>query len=103
MTHEDTFRKLALSFPGASEKPHFERTSFRVKGKIFATLAENTNIATLNLSTPDQADFCSIEKQAVCPAPNNWGQKGWTLVELNHITEELALEMLTAAFKKITA
>jgi hypothetical protein len=32
------FRKLALSMPGAHEEPHFERTSFRVGKKIFATM-----------------------------------------------------------------
>jgi hypothetical protein len=30
----DTFRKLALSFPEATEEPHFEKTSFRVKRKF---------------------------------------------------------------------
>jgi hypothetical protein len=30
-------RRFALSLPGASEEPHFELTSFRVRGKIFAT------------------------------------------------------------------
>ena len=30
-------RKLALALPEAVEAPHFERTSFRVRGKIFAT------------------------------------------------------------------
>jgi hypothetical protein len=32
------FRKFALSLPGAHEEPHFERTSFRVGKKIFATM-----------------------------------------------------------------
>lgn len=30
-------RKFALSLPEATEEPHFEMTSFRVGGKIFAT------------------------------------------------------------------
>ena len=30
-------RRYALSLPGTREEPHFERTSFRVRGKIFAT------------------------------------------------------------------
>jgi len=34
----DAARNFALSLPGASEEPHFEMTSFRVKGKIFATV-----------------------------------------------------------------
>ncbi|HWE29943.1 MAG TPA: MmcQ/YjbR family DNA-binding protein [Polyangia bacterium] len=32
------FRKLVLSLPEASEAPHFERASFRVGKKIFATM-----------------------------------------------------------------
>jgi len=30
-------RKFALSLPEATEQPHFESTSFRVRGKIFVT------------------------------------------------------------------
>jgi hypothetical protein len=35
---EDDVRRLALALPGTSEAPHHERTSFRVAGKIFATM-----------------------------------------------------------------
>ena len=31
-------RKFALSLPETTEVPHFEYTSFRVRGKIFATV-----------------------------------------------------------------
>ena len=30
-------RQLALALPGSIEAPHFQSTSFRVRGKIFAT------------------------------------------------------------------
>jgi hypothetical protein len=30
-------RRIAMSLPEVTEEPHFESTSFRVKGKIFAT------------------------------------------------------------------
>ena len=33
----DEARALALSLPEAAEAPHFDYTSFRVRGKIFAT------------------------------------------------------------------
>jgi hypothetical protein len=35
------FRKLALSMPDAVEVPHFERTSFRIGKKIFATMTRD--------------------------------------------------------------
>ena len=31
----NTFRKLALSFEDATEQPHFEKISFRIKNKVF--------------------------------------------------------------------
>ena len=31
-------RRFALSLPEASEEPHFDMSSFRVRGKIFATV-----------------------------------------------------------------
>lgn len=36
-TQED-IRRVALSLPEAVEQPHFDRPSFRIAGKIFATL-----------------------------------------------------------------
>ena len=33
----DQVRSYALSLPAATEEPHFDRTSFRVRGKIFVT------------------------------------------------------------------
>ena len=34
----DTARRFALSLPETTEEPHFDLSSFRVKGKIFATV-----------------------------------------------------------------
>ncbi len=34
----DQVRRFALTLPEATEEPHFDFTSFRVKGKIFATV-----------------------------------------------------------------
>ena len=38
MSDLDRVRRFALSLPGATEEPHFEMSSFRVRGKIFATV-----------------------------------------------------------------
>lgn len=40
MTLENV-RRIAMSLPEVTEEPHFEYTSFRVKGKIFATAPPN--------------------------------------------------------------
>lgn len=57
MVSIDTFRKLALSFPETTEEPHFEKTSFRVRKKIFATYDDESKRATIKLTEIDQDTF----------------------------------------------
>jgi hypothetical protein len=41
----DAVRRFALSLPEVTEEPHFHLSSFRVRGKIFATVPpENTHL-----------------------------------------------------------
>ncbi|MEO8416618.1 MAG: MmcQ/YjbR family DNA-binding protein [Ginsengibacter sp.] len=58
------FKALALSFPGTIEKPHFDRTAFKVINKrIFATLHEESKSANIVLPLKDQDVFCAINKE----------------------------------------
>jgi hypothetical protein len=45
--NQDDVRALALSLPEAVEQPHFDRASFRVRGKIFATLPPGGELVVL--------------------------------------------------------
>ena len=50
MKQIDYLRHIALSFPNTTELPHFEKTSFRVKNKIFVIYDEKNNRACVKLS-----------------------------------------------------
>jgi hypothetical protein len=52
MTPDDV-RALALALPETTEQPHFERTSFRVAGKIFATMPPDGETANVLLGEED--------------------------------------------------
>jgi hypothetical protein len=52
MTPDDV-RALALALPETTEQPHFERTSFRVRGKIFATMPPDGHTANVLLREED--------------------------------------------------
>jgi hypothetical protein len=84
MVSIETFRKLALSFENAEEKPHFDRTSFRAP-QIFATLVEKEALACLMLSPVDQSVFCAFDKSVIYPVPDKWGKNGATYFELNKV------------------
>lgn len=101
MVSIDTFRKLALSFPEATEEPHFEKTSFRVNKKIFATYDEVKNRACIKLSEIDQNVFSSADKTIIYPVDNKWGKQGWTLIELKKVHKDLFVDALTCAYCEV--
>ncbi|CUA84913.1 YjbR [Chelatococcus sambhunathii] len=77
-------RRLALSLPGTTEAPHFDRAAFRAR-RIFATLPRDGTAANLRLSPEDQAHWCALLPAALRPVPNGWGARGWTEVLLDRI------------------
>jgi hypothetical protein len=95
----ESFRTLALSFPGAAEAPHFERIAFKTK-KTFATLDPKGPLACLMLSPVDQSVFCSIDKTIIYPVPNKWGLQGATYFELSKIKKTILKDALQQAYSR---
>ncbi len=97
-----TFKQIALSFEGTEERPHFNRTAFKVINKtIFATLHEESESANILLSKSDQQIYCSFDKNAVYPVPNKWGLQGWTTFELKLVPVELISDALLTAYNDV--
>lgn len=96
----DFFRSFALSFPETLEVPHFDKTSFRVRKKIFATFDFKTQLACLKLSEKDQDLFSLFDSKLVFPVPNKWEKQGWTLAKIGELKEEIIRDLITAAFNQ---
>lgn len=101
MLSSNTFAQLALSFSGAEQTPHFERTGFKVSGKrMFATYLLKVNTANIFLTREEQAVFCEIDAAHIYPVPNKWGEKGATTFVLDHLSREIVQEALLSAYTK---
>lgn len=98
MVSIETVRKLAHSFPEANERPHFEKTSFRIKEKIFATLSEKDKRCTVKLSPVDQSVFVNFNPSIIYPATGAWGKQGWTIIEIKQVRKDLFIDALTTAY-----
>jgi predicted DNA-binding protein (MmcQ/YjbR family) len=98
MVQVATARKIALSFDEATEHPHFDLTSFRVRKKIFATMDEKKKRMCLMLKPADQSVFCAFDRSVIYPVPNKWGLKGATYVELQKVKKEMFTDALTVAY-----
>lgn len=102
MITQDRIRQIALSFDNSTEEPHFEKTSFRFKNKIFATLDEKLNKVVVKLTPVQQSVYCTIDDKMIHPIPNKWGNQGWTMISLELIDEDLLMELLEIAFENVS-
>jgi hypothetical protein len=81
MATAQDFRRIAMSFDGTTNAPHFDRTAFKV-ARIYATLAPDGLTANLKFSRDEQELKCITAAEAFRPVPNAWGQQGWTTAAL---------------------
>jgi hypothetical protein len=57
-------RRLALSLPQASEQPHFHLASFRVNGKMFATLAPDGSYLNVFVDDTQREIMVTVDPKA---------------------------------------
>ena len=93
-----TVRELALALPEVIEAPHFDKQSFRVNDKIFATLWEKEKICVVMFSPLTQSLFLKIDPTAIYPHPSKWGLKGATVFELSKVKKEWLQNALVEAY-----
>jgi len=89
------FRRIALSFDGAAEYPHFDRRAFKAR-VTFATLAPDEQTANIRFAPDEQALKCAVAPDAFVAPDDAWGRRGWTRATLAALTEpelRAALEM----------
>ena len=99
MVTPEEAKEIALSFEETDEKPHFHRTAFTVKGKIFATLLAKDGTLNLMFDTQTQFIFCPPNSDVIFPVPNKWGLKGATTINLNKAAKKLVASALREAYK----
>jgi hypothetical protein len=94
------FRRIALSFEGAEEGSHMGAQDFRVGGRIFATLAsESQGYGNLMLTVEQQSAFVADQPDVFLPIPGGWGRMGSTHVRLAAAHEDLLTGALRTAWK----
>jgi hypothetical protein len=93
---------MALALPDAVELPHFERSSFRIHKKIFATLDIKENLACLMFDPVQQSVFCAFDKSIIYPVPNKWGLKGATYIDLKKVRQSVVKDALRVAYDLLT-
>jgi hypothetical protein len=93
----DEARRLALSLPEAVEQGHHGRPSFRVGGKIFATLWNDTR---MNVMLDEGGIRTAVEQAPECCEPVWWGKRlAAVTVNLPQVAQQFLRELLTDAWE----
>jgi hypothetical protein len=96
----DQFRRLALSLPEVAEGAHMGHPDFRVRGKIFASLAYPDDAwGVLRLTVEQQRLFVRTEPKVFKPVKGGWGLKGATNVCLKPATKAKLATAMVAAWR----
>ena len=93
----DEARSLALSLPEAVEQDHHGRPSFRVGGKIFATLWDEQR---MNVMLDESGILTAVEHDPAACAEVWWGKRRAAVgVTLALVDREPLLDLLTDAWE----
>ena len=96
----DDFRRIALSLEGAEENSHMGSPDFRVGGRIFATLAsQSQGYGNLMLTPEQQAAFEEEAPGLFLPVAGGWGRSGATHIRLAVANEDVLSGALRAAWQ----
>ena len=98
MLSADDARRLALSLAGAAQQDHHGRPSFRVDGRIFATLWD---IEHMNVMLDEPGINTAVQSFPELCAEVWWGKRlSAVRVELARADEGMLLELLTDAWER---
>jgi len=93
----DEARRLALSLPEVVEQDHHGRPSFRVGGKIFATLWSDER---MNVMLEDGGIRTVVEQAPDCCEPVRWGKRLAAVgVDLARVDQQFLRELLVDAWE----
>jgi hypothetical protein len=96
----DQARKLALALPDVVEQDHHGRASFRVAGKIFATLWDENH---MNLMTDEPGIRTAVQRMPDVCAEFWWGKRLRAVqVDLGRVEAEDLAELLADAWEQKT-
>lgn len=94
----EAVRRFALALPEATEEPHFERTSFRVKGKIFATVAPDGSSMNVFVDDEQREIMCRVDPKAY--ETLTWGKIAYLHVHLKKAKARDVGTLLRSAWER---
>jgi hypothetical protein len=93
----DAVRQFSLALPEATEEPHFHFTSFRIGGKIFATMPPGDRL--LHVFVPEEDREAAVAAHPDICESLQWGKRVVGVrIDLASAPEALVTDLIQAAY-----
>lgn len=93
----DSVRNLATSLPDVTEEPHFHFTSFRIDGRIFATMPPNGLL--LHVFVPEEERNLAVLTHPDVCEELHWGKRlVGVKIDLKAADDDLVATLIRAAY-----
>jgi len=97
MADAATVRRLARALPGTVEQDHHGRPSFRVAGRIFATIWDPTHV---NVMLDEPGIRTVVQREPESCEEVWWGQRlAAVRLDLRSVSDDLIAELLADAWE----
>lgn len=94
MAAAEDVRRIALSFPETSEKLSWGMPTFRVKGKVFASLADDDASIGVKCPMEDREELIASEPEKFFMRPGHDESFAWLRVRLAAVEDEEELRAI---------
>ena len=98
MPSGDDVRALALGLPEVVEQETWGHPTFRVRKKMFGTLASDGSTGTMKASREEQAALVQTDPDTFF-VPAYVGQHGWVGFHVSRVDAEELAELVTEAWR----
>lgn len=93
----DSVRELATSLPDVTEEPHFHFTSFRIDGRIFATMPPSGEL--LHVFVAEEERMLAVAAHPTVCEELHWGKRlVGVKIDLKAADDGLVAELVRAAY-----
>jgi hypothetical protein len=93
------FRAMVLGLEGVGERPHMDRTAFRTKRRIFATMGAGSRVH-LMVHPPERRDALLLSFPNAFFSLGGWSRLGYIAVDLEKVDAGLLHELVTDAWRE---
>lgn len=100
MVTTDELRRMALELPEAEEHDHWDKPSYRVRGKIFAVEQPDGVTALLKMSLEEREINVSLAPD-VFQVPEKYAKLAYVFVRLDRIERDEFRSLLIGAWKQV--